>query len=85
MRIDQGIEHTRTEVMKLTKNIGHADRIVRLLIAVALGAAVVGGVVAAPLTYVAIVLAAMMVVTAVVEFCPLYALFGLRSRTATRA
>ena len=71
--------------MKLTKNIGGADRIVRLLIAVALGAAVIGGVVAAPLTYVAIVLAAMMIVTAAVGFCPLYAAFGLRSRPVTRA
>ena len=71
--------------MKLTKNIGSPDRIVRLLIAVALGAAVVGGVVAAPLTYLAIVLAATMVVTTAVEFCPLHALFGLRSRPITRA
>lgn len=71
--------------MKLTRNIGSVDRIVRLLIAVALGAAVVGGAVAAPLSYVAIVLAAMMVVTAAAGFCPLYAAFGLHTRPISRA
>ncbi|OGO54821.1 MAG: hypothetical protein A2V85_16710 [Chloroflexi bacterium RBG_16_72_14] len=65
--------------MKLTQNVGTPDRIIRLLIGAALSAAVVAGVVTAPLAWVAGALAAIMLVTGATGFCPLYALFGIRS------
>lgn len=68
----------------MAKNIGTADRIIRVGIAVlaaiaaySVGAATVGGVVL-------LVVAAILLVTAVVGFCPLYAIFGLRTNAAHR-
>jgi hypothetical protein len=71
--------------MKLTHNVGTPDRIVRLLIGAALSAAVVAGVVTAPLAWVAGALAAIMLVTGATGFCPLYALLGIRSCPIQRA
>jgi hypothetical protein len=71
--------------MKLTQNVGTPDRIVRLLIGAALSAAVVAGVVTAPLAWVAGALAAIMLVTGATGFCPLYALLGIRSCPIQRA
>jgi len=59
------------------------DRLVRgILIA---PVAIVVGIIAGPVSAIAIVfyaVAALMLVTALVGFCPLYALFGLRTKTA---
>lgn len=59
------------------------DRLVRgILIA---PVAIVVGIIAGPLSAIAVVfyaVAALMLVTALVGFCPLYALFGLRIKTA---
>ncbi len=67
--------------MKITQNEHPADRIVRVILAVALGAALLTGTLAAPLGYVAALLAAMMLVTGLTGFCPLYALAGIRTRS----
>lgn len=57
------------------KNVGNPDRIVRLVIAVL---AVVGALnTAGALSIVLWLVAAIMAVTAVVGFCPLYRLFGM--------
>lgn len=63
--------------MKLQQNVGTPDRIVRVLLGIALGVAFVT--IAAPWSYVAAVLAVIMLVTGATGFCPLYALFGIRS------
>jgi len=59
------------------------DRLVRgILIA---PVAIIVGIIAGPVSAIAIVfyaVAALMLVTALVGFCPLYALFGLRTKTA---
>jgi hypothetical protein len=65
--------------VKLTQNVGTVDRIVRLAIAVALGAAVLTGAVTAPLSWIAGVLAVTMLLTGATGFCPLYALAGIRT------
>jgi hypothetical protein len=71
--------------MKLTHNVGTPDRIIRLLVGVALSAAVVAGIVTAPLAWVAGALAAIMLVTGATGFCPMYALLGIRSCPIQRA
>lgn len=71
--------------MKLSRNVGTADQVVRIVIGVLLAAALVAGIATGPLAYVAALLAAIMLVTGVVGFCPLYAILGLRTRPATRA
>ncbi|MBK9474850.1 MAG: DUF2892 domain-containing protein [Tetrasphaera sp.] len=59
------------------KNVGNPDRIVRLVIAVL---AVVGALnTAGALSIVLWLVAAIMAVTAVVGFCPLYRLFGMNT------
>ena len=65
--------------MKLQRNVGTLDRVARLVLAAALGAAFVTGVVAPPVSYVAGVLAATMLATAATGFCPIYALLRIRT------
>ena len=71
--------------MKLSRNVGTADQVVRIVIGVLLAAALVTGAVSGPLAYAAGLLAAIMLVTGAVGLCPLYAILGLRTRPATRA
>ena len=61
----------------MSSNISGADRIIRLVIAVAavIGALAVGA--SSVLGIILFVVAAIMLVTAAVGFCPLYLLFGL--------
>jgi Inner membrane protein YgaP-like, transmembrane domain len=67
--------------MNITQNEHIVDRGIRLVVAVALGAAFLTGTVATPLGYVALILAAVMLVTGLTGFCPLYALVGIRTRS----
>jgi len=64
----------------MTKNVGNADKIIRIILAVVaailafvVGAGSVGGIVL-------LVVAAVLLVTALVGFCPLYRLFGMSTR-----
>lgn len=68
--------------MKLQQNEGTADRIVRIVAAALLALAVVTGLVAAPVSIAAGVIAAVLLVTGVTGFCPLYAV--LRVSTCPR-
>jgi hypothetical protein len=63
--------------MKLQKNSGNADRLIRLVIAAVLGTVALTGLVAAPWSYLALGLAAIMLATALTGFCPIYAIFGV--------
>ncbi len=71
--------------MKLTQNEGTLDRIIRVVLGVALGAAFAAGAVAAPLSYVALIVAALLVVTGLAGFCPLYRVLGLRTIPVRRS
>ena len=59
--------------------MGSADKVIRLIIAVALVALYYFGVIAGTLGIVALVLAGVFVLTSLVSFCPLYAIFGIRT------
>ncbi len=59
----------------MTHNTGNADRMVRVVLAIVL--AVAGIAIGGALAIVCFVLAAVMLVTAAVGFCPLYRLVGI--------
>ena len=71
--------------MKLIQNVGTSDRIVRLAVGALLVAALAGGVIVAPIAYVAGVVAAIMLLTGATGFCPLYALLRIRTNGSLRA
>jgi Protein of unknown function (DUF2892) len=77
--------------MKLPQNVGPIDRVLRLAVGMGLVALAFGGALTGPVLYVAWVVAAIMLVTGAIGFCPLYFLlristvgnrlaFGRRSR-----
>jgi hypothetical protein len=68
--------------MRLPQNVGTLDRAIRIIVGLALGAGVVAGAVAGPLAYVIGAVAAIMLVTGAVGFCPLYALVRFSTRPA---
>ena len=70
--------------MKLAQNESTADRIIRVVVGLALIALAATGTVAAPLSYLVWVVAAILVITGAVGFCPLYAIFRFSTRTANR-
>jgi hypothetical protein len=70
--------------MKLQINESPADRVVRVILGVALVAIGVSGAVAAPLVYVTSVLAAVALVTGIVGFCPLYAILRFSTAASKR-
>ncbi len=67
--------------MKLSRNESTTDRVVRFILAVALGAAVVLGLVAEPWSYVVGIVAIVLAFTAVSGFCAIYALLGLSTKS----
>lgn len=61
------------------KNMSNIDRVIRILIAVTIAVLYFTGVITGTLGIVLLVLAAIFVLTGFVSFCPLYALFGIRT------
>jgi len=60
-------------------NVGGIDRIVRLLAGLALIAVGALGLVASPWNIVAMVAGGVFTLTSVISFCPLYAIFGIKT------
>ena len=63
----------------MKKNMGTADRIIRVIIAAIIATLYFMNVITGTLGIVLIVLAIVFVLTSIVSFCPLYAPFGLRT------
>ena len=61
----------------MKQNMGGADKIVRILIALIIGVLYFKGIVTGTIGIVLMVLAVVFVVTSLVSFCPLYTLFGV--------
>ncbi len=61
----------------MKKNMGSADRIIRVIVAVIVGILYYTGTVSGTLGIVLLVLAGVFVLTSFISFCPLYAPFGL--------
>lgn len=64
---------------KMKKNMGTADRIIRVIIAAIVGVLYFTGTISGTLGIVLLVLAGVFVLTSLISFCPLYAPFGIRT------
>lgn len=63
----------------MKKNMGLADRIIRVIIAAIVGVLYFTGTISGTLGIVLLVLAAIFVLTSIISFCPLYAPFGFKT------
>ena len=68
----------------MTKNMGNADRIIRILLAAVMAYLYFSDRVTGTLGLVLIILAAVFVLTSLVSFCPLYKLVGLNTCPAKK-
>ena len=63
----------------MKKNMGNADRVIRILIALAIGALYYFNVISGTLGLVLVVLAGVFLLTSLAGFCPLYRLVGVNT------
>ena len=63
----------------MKKNMGRADRIIRVIVAAVIAALYYNGNISGTLGIVLLVLAGIFVLTSLVSFCPLYILFGINT------
>ncbi|UWX54592.1 DUF2892 domain-containing protein [Maribacter litopenaei] len=63
----------------MKKNMGNADRIIRVIIAAIIAALYYTNVITGTLGIVLLVLAGVFVLTSLISFCPLYAPFGIKT------
>jgi Protein of unknown function (DUF2892) len=69
----------------MKKNMGNADRIVRLLVAAVIAVLYFTNIISGTVGIVLLVLAAVFVVTSLISFCPLYAIFGFSTCETKKA
>lgn len=69
----------------MKKNMGGADRILRILLAAVFAYLYFGGIVTGTFGIVLLVLGAVFLLTSVTSFCPLYAIFGVSTCAARKA
>jgi hypothetical protein len=65
------------KIKAMERNMGSADRIIRLIIAALVVVLYFTGILKGTLGVVLLALAAIMAGTSIIRFCPLYALFGI--------
>ena len=63
----------------MKKNMGGADRTIRIILALGVGALYYFNMITGTLAYILLALAVIFVLTSFVGFCPLYTLFGINS------
>ena len=63
----------------MKKNMGNVDRILRVLVAIAIAVLYFTNVISGTLGLILLILAAVFVLTSLVSFCPLYLPFGLKT------
>ncbi len=63
----------------MKKNMGTADRVIRIIIAAIIAGLYFTNVISGTLGIILLVLAGIFVLTSLVSFCPLYAPFGIRT------
>ncbi len=62
-------------------NMGSADRIIRIILAVVMGVLYSQGIVAGTLGIILVVAAVIFAATSLISFCPLYPIFGLSTKS----
>jgi len=63
----------------MKKNMGTADKVIRILIAIVIAALFFTNVITGTLGIVLLVFAAIFLLTSIVSFCPLYLPFGIKT------
>ncbi|MEP7319021.1 MAG: DUF2892 domain-containing protein [Panacibacter sp.] len=63
----------------MKKNMGKADRIIRVLIALSIALLYYNGILSGTLGIVLLVVSGVFVLTSLISFCPLYAIFGINT------
>ena len=63
----------------MKKNMGSADRIIRVLLAIVAAVLYFTGTISGTVAIILLVLAGVFVLTSLISFCPLYAPFGLKT------
>jgi hypothetical protein len=69
----------------MKKNLGSADKIIRLVIALVLAGLYYAGTVSGTLGVVALVAAVVLFLTSLINFCPLYAMLGIKTTPKTKS
>ena len=68
----------------MKKNMGIADRVIRILIAVILVSLYFSGTISGVLGVLGLAVAIIFALTSMVSFCPLYVLFGINTCSTTK-
>ena len=63
----------------MKKNMGGADRVIRIILALVVVALYYFNVITGTLAYILLAFAAIFVLTSFISFCPLYTLFGINT------
>ena len=63
----------------MKKNIGTVDKIVRIILAIVIGALFYFETITGTLAYVLVALAGVFVLTSLINICPLYMIFGVKT------
>ena len=63
----------------MIKNMGNADRIIRVIIAAIIGVLYYTNIISGTLSIVLLVLSVVFFITSIISFCPLYTIFGLKT------
>ena len=63
----------------MKKNMGSADRIIRTVVAVVIATLYFTNIISGTVAIVLAVLGVIFILTSVVSFCPLYAIFGIKT------
>jgi hypothetical protein len=69
----------------MKKNMGNADRVIRVLLAAVFAVLYFTGIVPGTIGIVLVALSAVFVLTSLVSFCPLYTIVGLNTCPAKKA
>lgn len=69
----------------MKKNMGTADRVIRFIVAAAIGVLYYTGTISGTLGTVLLILAGVFVLTSFISFCPLYAPFGISTCPAKKS
>lgn len=73
-------EFNTLNLLIMKKNMGSADRMIRIIIAVVIGALYYMDIISGTLGIVLMILAIVFLLTSFVSFCPLYSPFGLNTK-----
>lgn len=63
----------------MKKNMGTTDKIIRIVLAIIFAILYFTGIVSGTLAIILLVLGIIFVLTSLISFCPLYAIFGIRT------